>query len=245
MFIYSRTGHHLLSIRTKDNELLYDATWTPRGNIVYTTLSNKVVTVSESLDKYITTHTLMKQPLFLSVSNDGVVFVADSTTGVYQSTDDGISWSCVFNSPGGLYFYQVIKVKTDYNVDFWIMEVNAHQNYSMRAYSVDKKSPNGNVTWRDIKVPMKNGKFIDLSKSILAYDGNMSIFLSDPDNRAVDVLSVIDQCHYQLVSKNHKIYSPRRLAVDKKNLELFVGQGEGVVGVFKLTYRLESRHVCD
>ena len=102
----------------------WDATWTPRGNIVYTTCpSNKVVVMSES-GKVITTHTQMTLPQYLSVSSDNIIYLADSETGVYQSTDDGISWSLVFKSTDEWHCWQVIKVTTNHCDDFWTLEAS-------------------------------------------------------------------------------------------------------------------------
>ena len=237
LFIYSREGRHLSTITTNDNDELIDATWTPRGNIVYTTYpSNKVVEMSES-GKVINTHTQMTSPRYLSVSSDDIIYLADSSTGVYQSTDDGVSWSLVFKSTDGWHCEQVIKVTTDHSDDFWTLEYNRDsKNYHLRVYSVDRRRSDGNVTWRDINVTTTDGKHINLLSSSLSYDGNMNIFLSDYDNKAVHVLSVNGQYHCQLLSSHHSENKPSRLAVDKERQLLYVGQDEGVLGVFKLTY---------
>ena len=239
LFIYSREGRHLSTITTNDNDELWDATWTPRGNIVYTIWhSNKVVVMSES-GKVITTHTHMTLPRYLSVSSDDIIYLADSQTGVYQSTDDGVSWSLVFKSTDGWHCDQVIKVTTDHSDDFWTLEQSGEYpniNNHLRVYSVDRRRSDGNVTWRDINVPTTDGKHIDLSYSSLSYDGNMNIFLSDYYNKAVHVLSVNGQYHCQLLSSHHIENVPCRLAVDKERQLLYVGQNEGVLGVFKLTY---------
>ena len=235
LFIYSREGRHLSTITTNDNDKLLDATWTPRGNIMYTTYdSNKVVVISES-GKIITTHTLMKSPRCLSVSSDNIIYLTDYQTGVYQSTDDGVSWSLVFKSTDRWNCWQVIKVTTDHSDDFWTLEQNDNKNYHLGVHSVDRKRFDGNVTWRDINVTTTDGKHIDLSLySSLSYDGNMNIFLCD--NKAVHVLSVNGQYHCQLLSSHHIKNDPYRLAVDEKRLLLYVGQENGIVGVFKLTY---------
>ena len=235
LFIYSCEGRHLSTITTID--MLFDATWTPRGNIVYTTYySHKVVVMSES-GKIITTHTQMTSPHYLSVSSDDIIYLADSKTGVYQSTDDGVSWSLVFKSTDGWHCRHVIKVTTDHSDDFWTRESSDNNNYHLRVYSVDRRRSDGNVTWRDINVPTTDGKHIDLSVySRLSYDGNMNIFLTDYDNKAVHVLSVNGQYHCQLLSSHHFKNTPWRLAVDKERQLLYLGQWESVVGVFKLTY---------
>ena len=209
--------------------------WTPRGNIVYTAYgSNKVVVMSE-FGKVITTHSQMIRPLRLSISYDDIIYLVDYETGVYQSTDDGVSWSLVFKSTDGWHCYHVIKVTTEKSDDFWTLE-ESDKTYHLRVYSVDRRC-DGNVTWRDINVSTTDGKHLDLSFfSSLSYDGNMNIFLNDYHNKAVHVLSVNGQYHCQLLSSHHIKSKPLRLAVDKKRQLLYVGQGEGVVGVFKVTY---------
>ena len=237
LFIYSREGRHLSTITTNNNDRLYDATWTPRGNIVYTTFdSNKVVVMSES-GKVITTHSLMTSPRCLSVSNDDIIYLAYSQTDVYQSTDDGVSWSLVFKSTDGWHCEQVIKVTNDHSDDFWTLEYSDNNSSHLRVYSVDRRRSDGNVTWRDINVPTTHGKHIDLSEyTSLSYDGNMNIFLSDYANKAVHVLSVNGQYQCQLLSSHHIENELFRLDVDRERQLLYVGQEEGVVGVFKLTY---------
>ena len=238
LFIYSREGRHLSTITTNDNDKLCDATWTPRGNIVYATYrSNEVVVMSES-GKVITTHTQMTLlPRYFSVSSDDIIYLADYRTGVYQSTDDGVSWSLVFKSTDGWHCWQVIKVITDHSDDFWTLERSYSGNYHLRVYCVDRRRSDGNVTWRDINVITTDGEHIDLSdSSSLSYDGNMNIFLSDDLNEAVHVLSVNGQYHCQLLSSHHFKNIPWRLAVDKERQLLYVGQWESVVGVFELTY---------
>ena len=237
LFIYSREGRHLSTIKTNDNDRLFDVTWTPRGNIVYTTyISNKVVVMSES-GKVISTHTQMTKPRYLSVSTDDLIYLADYKTGVYQSTGDGVSWSLVFKSTDGWHCRQVIKVTTDHSDNFWTLEESDNLNWHLRVYSVDRRRSDGNVTWRDINVTTTDCENIDLSYSCsLSYDGNMNIFLSDYHNKAVHVLSVNGQYHCQLLLSRYIKNKPCGLAVDKERQLLYVGQDESVVEVFQLTY---------
>ena len=234
LFIYNREGRHLSTIKTNNNDKLYDATWTPRGSIVYTSRSKNVVVMSES-GKVITTHTQMTEPRFLSVLYDNTIYLADWKTGVYQSTDDGISWSLVFTSTDGWHCLQVIKVTTDHSDDFWTLE-ESNGNRHLRVYSVNKRLSDGNVTWREINVPKTDDKHINLLWCRLSYDGNMNIFLVDWDNKAVHVLLINGQYLCQLLSPHNLKKRPCRLAIDQKRQVLYVGQDNCEVEAFKLTY---------
>ena len=249
LFIFRRDGMHLLTLSTTINSYrLLDAKWTPRGNIVFTTYDRKKVVIMSLSGDIIVVHSHLKYPYCLSVSSDGVIYLADFYTGVYQSDDDGVRWSLVFKSAGGWHCRQVIKVSTSRGDDFWTIESKeegTHWLYHLRVYSVDRRRSDGNVTWKDINVTTEDGKHIDLTNSSLAYDGNMTIFLSvikstytigDTDNNAVYMLSVNGQYYNQLLSSNQLKNNPRRLTVDEQHQLLDVGQGRGIVGVFKLTY---------
>ena len=148
------------------------------------------------------------------------------SAGVSSSNQLHDGWHCL----------QVIKVTIDHSDDFWTLEYSNNNNWHLRVYRVDRRRSVDNVTWRDINVPTTNGKHIDLSCSRLSYDGSMNIFLSDYDNKAVHVLSVNGQYHCQLLSSHQFKNSPCRLAVDKERQLMYVGQWEGLVGVFELTY---------
>ena len=121
LLIYSREGRYLSTIAINENDKLCNAKWTPRGNIVYTTDNSKKVVVMSESGKIITKHQ-MEEPRRFSISNEDIIYLADFKTGVYQSTDDGVSWSLVFKSADGRHCTEVIKVTTYHSDDFWTME---------------------------------------------------------------------------------------------------------------------------
>ena len=239
LLIYSCEGRYLSTITIDRDDTPWDAVWTFDGNIVLTTwVSNKVVLMSES-GKVITTNTQMTRPLYLSVSNDYIIYIADLRTGVYQSTDNGVSWGLIFKSTDEWWCVQVIDVTINNVKDLWILEGNNFTNeHRLSVYSVSGKHTNGNEARRNINVPKINGKLIELSRSVLSYDGNMNIFLNDYDNKAVHILSVNDQYRCQLHSLHHLKYNPRRSTVDKERQLLYVVQESSVtvVEVLTLTY---------
>ena len=236
LFICNRDGRECydfsnLSITRSDEP--FDATWTPRGNIVFTTkVSQKVVIMSAETGEVITTHNQIADPQFLSVSNDGIIYYADMKTGVYQSTDDGVSWSHVFNSTDGWHCRQVIKVTTDHSDDFWTLEESGNK-FHLRVYSVDRKRSDGKVTWKDINASTKDGKYVSLMwRNRLLHDGSAFIFLSSTFDKAIYVLSVNGQyLHHIVYCKSN----PTSLTLDMMRQLLYVGQKESVE-VFKLTF---------
>jgi hypothetical protein len=58
------------------------------------------------------------------MSNDGVIYLADYTTGVYQPRDNGVTWSHVFKVADHWQCVQVIRVSNDSNTQvFWTCEL--------------------------------------------------------------------------------------------------------------------------
>ena len=236
LFIYNNVGLYLSTITINDSDKLWDAVWIPCGNIVYTTAYSKKVVVMSEFGKIITTHTHMKYPRCLSVSIDDTIYLTDWKTGIYQSTDGGVSWSVIINTFGEWHCQNVINVITDDSFDFWVLGWNNNYKWHLRVYSVNSRYSDSNVTFRDINVTTADGQNIDMAASSLSYDGNMNIFLNDYDNKAVHMFSVISQNHRQVLLLNHIKHEPCMLAIDKRRQLLYVGQEMSFIEVFKLSY---------
>ena len=228
LFIYSREGRHVSTITTEANERLWDASWTPRGNVVYATRSNTVAVMSASGKVINTTQMQIKAPRYFSISNDEIIYLSDRMEGLYQSTDDGVSWNLVFTPTDGWHFWQAIKVTTSNSDDYWIQEWNDNMKWRFGVY---KRRFGGKVTWREVYVPSPD----DLQLS-MSYDGNMNIFFSDNKEKSVYLLLVNNQHHCQLLSSHHIKYTTKRLAVDRKRKVLYIGQDNSVLDVYELTY---------
>jgi hypothetical protein len=234
LHIYSANYSHVTSIKLPDDYIVYDAVWTPRGNIVYSDWGEQVVTMSQSGDVIQKTHIL--DPDFFSVSTDGVIYLISKWTIVYQSTDDGLTWSPTFEVTDGWQCRQVIKMSTDSHTDvLWtVVGLWPAEDRRLRIHTVDKQRKiGGNVTWRDITLP--SHVIVSLSNSKLADDGHSNILVTDYDNRAVHVWSVSGQYDRQLVSRQQLISEPWCVAVDTQRHLMYVNKYYGV-GVFELTY---------
>ena len=200
LHIYSQEGHYMSTITLDTDDEVYDAIWTPRGNIVYTTWSGKVVVILES--GKVMTSTSMPDPRRLHVSNDDIIYVADADNGVYQTTDEGVSWSLTFESPIGWKCYEVIKITSEHSDDFW-SKGKENNDWKIYIYSVNRKSCNGNVKRSDVN--LNKNQQIQFEFSRLSYDNCMNIFLSDFYN-AVLVLSRNNQYQVLLEIKSSSNY---------------------------------------
>jgi hypothetical protein len=235
LHVYSGEGSHVTSINLLDGDTLLEAVWTPRCHIVYTAdNSSNVVVMTQRGDVIAQTNTLV--PFRLSISTDDVIYLADYRTGVYQSIDDGVTWSHVFNVDDGWHCVQVIKVSSGSNTQvFWTTEMLSADatKWRLRVYTVDKRKVDDNVTWRNVTLP--SHVTVNLQQSKLAYDGYTNMFVTDYHNKAVHVWTVSKQYVCQLVSSQQLVGSPRRVVVDSQRGHLmYVGQGGGTVGVFEL-----------
>jgi hypothetical protein len=115
LHIYSAECSHVKSIKLPDNDTLFDAAWTPHGNIIYIYSkwrSGKVVTVSRSGDVIRRTDVLnssfFSNPGNLSVSIDGGIYlISNNYTSVYQLIEDDLTLSLMFNVSDGWKCWQV------------------------------------------------------------------------------------------------------------------------------------------
>ena len=237
LLIINCEGHYVSTIRINycDHCHLYDATWTPRGKIVYTTY-NKEIAVMSASDKEVFTSQTMSDPRRFSVSNDDVIYLADWEDGVFQSTDNGFNWNLVFKPPDGRHCLQVIKVFNDDSEDFWALESENNNSY-LRIYSLNKRHSDDNImAWRNVDVHTSDGNCIDISaNSSLSYDGNMSVFINDCDNSTIHIFSVKGHHHNVLLSSDQMKNCTYKLAVDTNYQRLYLGQCGSTVRVFQFS----------
>ena len=241
LFIYSREGRHLLTIKTKHT--FYDTIWSHYGNIVSTTWETKLLIVMSESGQVITTHRQWKNPMQLSMCNDGFIYLSTWEEGLYRSTDEGISWN-LFTSMNRWYIFDLIKVAINNSDEFWALTSKNRRKMQIKVHTINKRQVGGhvtfkegcNITWEDVNTFVTDDKNVSLDYSRLSYDGKMTLFLSETQNKAVHVLSVTGHHHCHLVSSHYVTYNPWALAVDKERQLLYVGQWDGLVEVFKLIY---------
>ena len=247
LFIFSY-NFILLHTLKLSNHIAQDATWAPSGkNIVYFYFTNfdktpRVVVRSATSQKTTEIGQVFKKPNCFSVCNN-VIFLTDWNLGVYQSTDDGISWSHVFKSIEKWSSEQVVNVVTNQYNDIWALE-SVKNTYQLSVYTVE-------MTLTDYDTILKRTNVTSVtditlsSHTSLTYDGMGNIFISDHEKRCIYTFAVNGQYSpHQLLSLftlSHKYKqnekNPTRLAVDNVRQLLYVGQTLGSIQVYKLTHK--------
>lgn len=104
LHIYGTDGQHRRTISVPAK--VKDAAWTTDGRIVCTTNdTNAVVVMTDTGD--VIKESQMTSPWCVSVSREGVIYLADYSTGAYQSLDGGLTWQHLFKPPDGWALWQV------------------------------------------------------------------------------------------------------------------------------------------
>jgi hypothetical protein len=224
-----------MSIKLPANKHVAEAVWTRRSNIVYSEADSRiVVTMSRSGD--VIRQTNVFKTGCLSVSTNGVIYLIHKQEDVYQSTDEGLTWSHVFNVPLDWKYEQVIKVSTDSNTDvLWTSIWLGAWIRCLRVYTVDNQQADGDhvISQRDVAVP----RHVSMdSSSKLVYDGHTSIVAIDNRNVAVLLWSVSGQYDRQLLSSEQLVSYFGFIGVDVQRQVMYIGHNQGRVNVFELTY---------
>ena len=117
----------ILSTVSLPHRQIYDITWTPHGNILYTTRdSGKVVLVTalgKLVDETISKINMFEDPRHLSVTYS-VIYLANFQKGFYKSSDGGKSWTFLFKPQDGWNGELIIKVVGENTIDFWAIEMS-------------------------------------------------------------------------------------------------------------------------
>lgn len=224
LHIYDTEGRHISTVKNLHghNNYVHDATWTPRGNIVFTIRKQpaQVMTVTRTGDVVATTK--MNDALQLSVSADDVIYVACGTRGVYQSTDDGERWSRVFTCSENL-ANKAIKVSSDSNTDIFYVLGKYKAEWHLREYTLNRRKSNNNVTWRDVTLI-----YSSISHELffsMAFDGRMKVFVPKLKvDKALRVFTVSQQTEGEgrLDLSEYLSKDINQVAVDSHRNELYV-----------------------
>ena len=251
LLLYSWQGQNLTEISLESE--LRDVTWTLTGNIVCAVESHHIVRMS-LFGKISFRFKIAGILNRFSLSNDGNIYITVRELGVYQSTNDGITWTLLFQSANQWYCIESVKLTTKLSENFWITQYNKTKKDSLydsyigkqarlRVYSLSRSSFDSYFKWRDIQLPEKHCAHVDFSRSKMSQDNFMNIFIGDQNNNAIHVVSVNGQYRCEVVTSfDINANSLLGLTVERDRRLLYVGLSNGVILVYNLTYANEVTH---
>lgn len=230
LHVYATDGNHVLSIDLPG--MLVDAVWAPyNGSIICTIRSHYSQTrnvLVMSVTGHIVAGNIMVSPEYLSVSSDNVIYLTDSTDGIFQSTDSGMTWNQVIKLSNQVR-NQAVKVFTSEQLaDIWVIEHG--ENWNVCIYTVLHNNSNAIQSRRNLVLPLDAG----VDNGRLIFDGYTNVYIvSEFNNKVVYCVSVDGLYFDVLISLRRRITS---VAVDKKRTTMFVGQNSGYVSVYALQF---------
>ena len=210
---------------------MIDATWTPRGDILYSLKDENLLVKLSQNGTFISTLSLPSPYSFL-VSNDDSIYVVSSLYGVFKLENEEQNWKLVIKLPFGWNYWQVINVVNEDSEELWTY---VSTNYTRLLFSCKLKNCESTLREKNFRFTAADiSKILSGSSRPMACADNKHVILSDKINKVISVLPVNSTNYYKLLSKNdirHKAYV---IAVDKKLSRLYVGQERKTVTVFQL-----------
>lgn len=250
--VYGVKGPRITTKYVNEQLMILGAVWTHRNRIVHAALYNNVVIILVSFgygyDDSATnkTHTIAGEFRNIEASADHsvqyiCVSAAKSTT-IYQSMNEGRTWSAVISSPEGRQWrYATCTSQNCYDgtrTEFWTVELDARTAQpSLVVYTIELAGSKRN--YFNVILPEGFNSQLLLQSKII-YDGVSSLLMADTGGSQVHVWSVIYRKYDRvLVSSQQLRIRPYGLAVSKRNdslgLRLYVIE-QAEVRVFTLAY---------
>ena len=233
-------NHYFIINKTGQLQVFFEQSTKHVNNFVIS-LKDNFVSVSDNKKILITSMTgkLIKTILILgsihiSITKNGVLYLANVRHGVYQSTDNGFTWELVFKTVERC--NHVIKVEhtlaKNSNV-FWILEYN-EEFPSLRIYTIDHNSTAKKVSWVQVTLPETIQTDALNSITDLLYDGYILLYITS--DHSIHLFNVNGEyCKRLLKLVDVKIYGAG-LVVDYDLKLIFIRQKRCEVTAYKLIY---------
>ena len=229
IYIYDQNYTFLNVIKANNN--MIDATWTPRGDILYSLKDENLLVKLSQNGTFISTISLPSPYSFL-ISNNDSIYIVSFLYGVFKLENDEQNWKLVIKLSFGLNYWQVINVVNKDIEELWI---HISDDRAHRLFSCELENCYSTMTekyFRSTAAYIYN--ILSSSSRPMACADNKHVILSDKLNVAVYVLPVNSANYYELLSPRDFHHMAYVIAVDKKLSRLYVGQERKIITVFQL-----------
>lgn len=235
-------------IKVRDDEIIFDAVWNCRDNILY--VSHQL---NRSSSRYIThlssAYRFSKQDLgsskwepnlFSSCSNE-VIYVS-GLKNIHRSVDNGETWSEIVQPTGNRSALSILIRPIDhYTEDLWLLEDILTKPF--RVYTIDRrKTSRQPLTLRNVTIPNLTNNTTMYGKMALSTSTNTTFALESKRN----ILHVLSANNGQYVGQTEgdfgKVFNGNNtpsclIFCTQRNDVMYVGHKTGlIVSVFKLVH---------
>ena len=221
----------------KHDREIYDAIWTPSGNILMTVVNDgNILKITASSGKS-EVQALMTNPGYLSLSdNNDVIYLVDNETDIYQTSDEGKSWRrLTVQITDGNKCIKFMKVSTEQSNDYWTLELvskPSEKYYVLRQYVTNKREAGEIITAKDFQQYPSLGLNGTVSFDTFRYNNSAYfLFLSDYNTKKLNVYFINGQ-YQQLFSSAALSNHPLKLTVDRNKRRLFVALSNSTINKY-------------
>ena len=212
---------------------LRDATWLSSGNILCTLANDQVVILTELGEIFKWSKHKFSDIQYMSVSViDGreIICLASGKHGVFQSTDDGMTWSLRYEPKRGWSSIQAIRVR-DIGECYFSIEMQSESwrlcKYGERCkYFMAGQYPNKTIVEETV---IDRETYLSVVR--LEYDGEKTLYLSVYYNHCVQIYSINGDKLYTLSPNEHNLILtyPTSLYFDRQQKILYSGSKNGSI----------------
>ena len=227
IFVYKQIGTLQKIVMLQHNNTFKNFLLAQNKNFIALT-KNNILVISESGEIIKTVQSIHSSSV--SITKNGIIYLANFMNGVYQSIDNGFTWEHVFKTVE--YCNHVIKIEN--RSVFWIKEHSVNSTYTVRLYKADQDSLNRRKITRITVILPETVQQNEYQRNAmdLAYDGDISVFLYEH----LDGFIYLYDANGQYLKQLAKLEAGMCIVADTQLKLIYSQKGKCAVNVYKLVY---------
>lgn len=256
------TGHLLSTIQVYDVEAnddssceLHDATWTPDGNLIYSTYTGRIFAISITSagkqlsapkERYTQNETDTRAKISFSVSDDVIFAALRQTDRVLRSVDNGRTWDPLDTDGGGgmCLVIALVRVNSIHGDKLWVSCSTSKGTAALFNSYAYNKTEGAIGASTSLRLRLIDG---DVDRQIfpqhykyMAYDGHSNVILAETKEHSTWIFPASTtnnciSCSTRLINSNNM--SVNSMATDVERAIVHIGY-RGIVHVYPLVYEV-------
>ena len=229
LYIYDMRLGSVFTIHV--NGQVYDALWSPYGNYVICLTSINNIIVMLPSGHIVKSHRVARLGYFTASRHDIILLTAIDND-VYQTEDDGITWTLMFRFTLdiGSKLLRLIKVKANIHInddEYWSLQIERDQLF-LKIHSMGPMSTLLTLK-RLIHLPIK----LVNDNAIMAFNGYTTVMVGDVITGRIFIFSTNNQENSKSLEPALILLKPMSISIDSKDSVIYVGHKEGLIRLYQ------------